>query len=170
MCGRCFLRTAEMVLRCIDFGVWKKSDQDQLPGFAQTSWKAGALLTCTGRLWGEQVWKHQSCEGPTERLVEIQAAMSKRKWDTGAGGLTGRPGRSCVSVVTAGRRFKPAGRVGPPGEGVYTDKDRAPLPRRHTQQPAREVTETAWRGQKAGRRATGAGEQGRRVCADGNDC
>lgn len=38
-------------------------------------WKAGALLTCTGRLWGEQVWKHQSCEGPTERLVEIQAAM-----------------------------------------------------------------------------------------------
>lgn len=37
----------------------KKSDQGQLQGFAQNSWKAGALLTGTGRLWAEWVWKHQ---------------------------------------------------------------------------------------------------------------
>lgn len=61
----------------------KKSDQGQLRGFAQTSWEAGALLTSTGRLWGEQVWKHQSCEGPSERLVESQAAVCKRKRDAG---------------------------------------------------------------------------------------
>lgn len=48
--------------------------------------------------------------------------------------------------------------MGPPGEGVHTDKDRVPRDATH-KRSASEVREAARRGWKAGRHAAGAGEK-----------